>query len=92
MVDQELADGCQVLTYLCRHDVERTTQRQHGIHILDMRIERERTVSADAVISCQFLHVDDHGNEITQASLMEHGSLRFTCRSGGVDHVGQPIG
>ena len=39
MVDQELADSCQVFTDLCRHDVERTAQCQHGIHILDMRIE-----------------------------------------------------
>ena len=92
MVDQELADSCQVLTYLCRHDVERATQRQHGIHILDMRIERERTVSADAVIAGEFLHVDDHSNEITQASLMEHGSLGFTSRTGGVNHVCETVG
>ena len=78
MVDEELTDSRQVFTNLCRHDVERATQCQHRIHILDMGIERERTVAADAVIGRQLLHVDDDGDEVTQTSLMEHSALGFT--------------
>ena len=91
MVYQELADGRQVLAYLRRHDVERTAQRQYRIHILDMRIERERAMSADTIVSGQFLHVDDDGNEVTQTCLVQHGTLRFTSRSGGVYHIGQTV-
>ena len=92
MVYQELADGRQVLAYLRRHDVERTAQRQYRIHILDMRIERERAVSADAIVSRQLLHVDNDGNEVTQTCLVQHGTLRLTSRSRGVDHVGETVG
>ena len=78
MVDEELTDSSEVFADLCRHDMERSAQRQHGIHILDMRIEREGAVAADAVIGRQLLHVDDDGDEVTQTSLMEHSALGFT--------------
>ena len=79
MVDEELTDSSEVFTNLCRHDVERTTQRQHGVHILNMGIEGEGAVAADAVGSGEVLHVDDHGNEVAQACLVEHGSLGLSC-------------
>ena len=41
MVDEELADGIQVLADLGRHDVERAAQCEHGIHVLDVGIKRE---------------------------------------------------
>ena len=92
MIYQELADSREILANLRRHDVERTTQRQDGIHILNMRIERERTMSADAVVGCQFLHVDDHSDEVAQTCLMEHRTLRLACRATGIDHVSKAIG
>ena len=75
MVYQELAYGVQVFAYLCRHDVERTAQRQHGIHILDVSVERKTSVPAYSVGSRQFLHVDDYGYEVAQSSLMQHSPL-----------------
>ena len=72
--------------------MERAAQREYRIHILDMGIERERTVSADAVGGCQLLHVDDHGDEIAQACLMEHGTLGLARRARGIDHVGEAVG
>ena len=64
MVYEELADGCEIFTNLRRHDVERAAQRQHGVHILDVRVERERAVAADAVVGRQLLHVDDDSDEV----------------------------
>ena len=79
MVYQELADLGEILTNLSRHNVERATKRQYGIHILDMRIERERAVAADTVGSSQLLHVYHHSNEVAKTSLMEHGTLGLAC-------------
>ena len=79
MVYQELTNGSKVLSDFRRHDVERAAQGQHGIHVLDMRIEREGTVSADTVFRRQLLHVDDHGNEVAQTGLMQHRAFRFPC-------------
>ena len=89
VVDEELTDGIEVLANLCWHDVERTTQREHRIHVLDVCVEGEGTVSADAVAGSELLHVDDHGDEVAQTCLMEHGTLWLARRARCVDHVGQ---
>ena len=39
VIEEELTDSTEVLAYFGRHDVERATQRQNSIHILDMCIE-----------------------------------------------------
>ena len=75
MVEKELSDGMKVFANLCRHDVERSTQREHRIHVFDMGIERERAMTADAISCGQFFHVDDHGDEVTQTGLVKHGTL-----------------
>ena len=92
MVDQELTNGTKVLSDFRRHDVERAAQGQYWVHILDMSVERERTVSTDAVGSSELFHVDDNGDEVAQSSLMEHGTLRLARRTGSINHVSQAIG
>ena len=92
MIDQELTDGTKVLADFCRHDVERAAQGEYRVHIFDVRVEREGTVSTDAVGGSKLLHVNNHGNKVAQSSLMEHGSLRFACRARSINHVGQAIG
>ena len=81
MVEQELADSIEVLTDFRRHDMERAAQRQDGIHILDMSVEGEGTVSFNTVFSRQVLHIDDHIDEVPKTGLMQHGTLRLTCRT-----------
>ena len=39
VVDEELAYSSQILANLRGHDVEGAAERQHGVHILDMRVE-----------------------------------------------------
>ena len=81
VVEEELTDSTEILANLRRHNMERATQRQHGIHILDMCIKRERTVSTDSVSRSQFLHILHHCNEVSQTCLVEHSSLRLSGRT-----------
>ena len=41
VVDEELAYGIQVLADFSGHDVERAAQGEHGVHVLDVGVERE---------------------------------------------------
>ena len=92
MVKQELPDSLKVFSYFRRHDVERAAQRQDGIHILDMRIERERAVPLDAVVSRQPLHVNHHIDEVPQTRLMQHGTLGLSRGARRIDHISQVVG
>ena len=92
VLEQEIADGCQILSDFRRHDVERASQRQDGIHVLDMCIKRERTVPLNAVGSRQFLHVNDNVDEVPQSGLVQHGALGLACRARRIDHIGQIVG
>ena len=91
MVKQELTHGCEVLADFRWHDVERATQGKHWVHIFNMRIKREGTVTTNAVIRRQFFHIDDHSDEVAQSSLMEHRTLRFARRAGSIDHISKTI-
>ena len=57
-----------------------------------MRIERERTVSADAIGGGELLHVDDHSDKVAQSGLMKHRAFGLACRTGSVNHISQTIG
>ena len=64
VVEEELPDGAEVLAYLGGHNVEGSSECEDGVHILDMCIEGEGTVSADAVVGREVFHVDDHVDEV----------------------------
>ena len=65
MLRQEVANSRQIHSDAFGHDVERTSKRQDGVHVLDMGVEREGAVAADAVGGSQVLHVDNHIDEST---------------------------
>ena len=81
VIEEELTDSTEVLAYFGRHDVERATQRQNSIHILDMCIERERAMTLYAVCRRQLFHVNNHMDEVPQTCLVQHSSLRLTGRT-----------
>ena len=92
MVEEELADGAEVLADFRRHDVEGTAEGEYGVHILDVRVEGEGTVAADAVGRGQFLHIDDHRDKVAQAGLVEHRAFGLARGTAGVNHIGQTVG
>ena len=87
----EIAHGSRVLAYLGRHDMERAAERQDGIHVLDMRVEGERTVTLYAVGGGQALHVDDDVDEVPQAGLVEHCALGLAGGAGRVYHIRKTV-
>ena len=48
-------------------------------------------MATDAIFGRQMLHIDDHGDEVPQTSLMEHGAFRLSCGTAGVNHVGEAV-
>ena len=71
----EIANALDVSAYLRRHDMQATSDGQHGIEILYMSIEREGTMQRDAVCGRKPEDIGDGGYVGGECALPYHHAL-----------------